>query len=521
MPAAREAPRVLAQAAPAPAPAPSPAPAPAPAPAATEPQWGAAAPPTRVAQAGVVRVPYVSESLRAQIKDEIRNEVFATAREENWADARKVPDWVNRISIDGDLRVRGQAERFGQDNLPAAEYRSQVESPAWSPDLTNTQTGRQRMTLRGRLGITAKITDDVGAGLRLSTGNTGSGPTSSSATLGNGFNKLQASFDRAWLRWEPRHDLRIDAGRMASPFFGTDLLWPDDLSLDGVALRYERTLGSGVGAFVAAGVFPLEELALSGDDKWLYGVQVGVDWAIGSHTQVRFGAALYEFKDIEGVRETEPPPSGALAGTTPYLATQYPASIRGRGNTLINLNDPTSTAAPVWGLASQFRPLNITAGVTFTQFAPMNIGFTLDYVKNSGFDLADITRRAGTSAVNDLADKTTGIQVRAQFGALRLAQRGDWNAFIAARHFERDAWVDAYTDTTWHLGGTNYKGYSLGANYAIDRNTWAGMRWTSTRNLDDGRRFLAIPGDPTSLSGNLSSAPLKIEVLQLEVNTRF
>ena len=102
-----------------------------------------------------------------------------------------------------------------------------------------------------------------------------------------------------------------------------------------------------------------------------------------------------------------------------------------------------------------------------------------------------------------------------------MAERGDWNAFVALRKFERDAWVDAFTDTTWHLGGTNYKGYSLGGAYTLDHNTNFGLRWTSTRNLDDGQRFLAVPGDPTSVSGNLSSAPLKIDVIQVEVSSKF
>ena len=86
---------------------------------------------------------------------------------------------------------------------------------------------------------------------------------------------------------------------------------------------------------------------------------------------------------------------------------------------------------------------------------------------------------------------------------------------------ERDAWVDALTDTTWNLGGTNYQGYSLGGNYTFDRHATIGVRWTSTRNLDDGRRFLANPSDPTSVTGNLSSAPLKIDVIQVEVNAKF
>ena len=255
--------------------------------------------------------------------------------------------------------------------------------------------------------------------------------------------------------------------------------------------------------------------------KWLYGVQLGTDWAVTDKTQLRFAAAIYDFHNVEGVRESDPPPGGARAGTVAYQTSQYSSSARQKGNTLINLNDPTSTAAPVWGLASKFRPVNLSAAVTFAHLDPYLIGLSLDYVKNSAFDLADIRKRAGTSAVDDLSARTRGYQLRAQFGSPKLAERGNWQTFVALRKFERDAWVDAYTDTTWHLGGTNYKGFSVGASYALARNTNFSVRWTSTRNLDDGQRFLAVPGDPTSVSGNLSSAPLKIDVIQLEVSSRF
>ena len=308
---------------------------------------------------------------------------------------------------------------------------------------------------------------------------------------------------------------------MATPFFGSDLLWPDDLALDGVALRGEYDIASGMFAFASVGAFPLEEFSISKGDKWLYGLQAGFDWSIGSHTQVRLGLGLYDFKKIEGVRENDPRPTGNAAATTPYQLSQYPTSIRQKGNTLINLNDPTSTAAPVWGLASKFKPINITAGLSFTQFDPVQLGMTVDYVRNGGFDLADIERRAGTSTVGDLAEKNTGLQVRLSAGSIKLGEKGTWNAFFATRRFERDAWPDAFTDTSWHLGGTNYSGYSLGGSYFFDNRTSLGLRWTSTKQLDDGKRFLAVPGDPSSVSGNMSSAPLKIDVLQIELNTRF
>jgi len=497
-----------------------------PAPAAAAPASASATAPAAAASAppagGVVRVPYVPETVRAQIKEEIKNDVLATAREEGWADSRKIPPWLRGISLEADLRVRAQGEIFDEGNVGAEVFRTQTQSPAWSPDLTNTQLSRQRLTLRARLGASLKASEDVSGGIRLVAANSGTSPSSTSTTLGNNFSRLGVSIDRAWLRWEPIQDLRIEGGRIANPYFGTDLLWPDDLSLDGLSLRVERTLGSGWSGFFTAGAFQLEEFAVSKKDKWLYGVQLGTDLALGNYTQVRLGVAMYDFQNVEGVRESQPAPTGARAGTLPYQLSQYPASARQRGNTLINLNDPTSTAAPVWGLASKFRPINLTLGVAFTHFDPYVASLSLDAVRNTGFDMSDITARSGgTPFADPLVEKTRGAQLKAQFGTAKLAEKGDWLAFAAYRSFERDAWVDAFTDTTWHLGGTNYKGYSLGVSYALDRNTVFATRWTSTRNLDDGVRFLAVPTDPTSISGNLSSAPQKIDVIQLEVNSRF
>lgn len=470
-----------------------------------------AAPAARPKPSTTVRVPYVPETVRAQIKEEIKNEVMATAKEEGWADSRQVPDWAKRFTLAGDVRVRAQGELFDSGNAPASLYRAQTGSPSWSPDLTNTQTSRQRLTLRARLGVTAKVSDDTSGGIRLTTGNVGNSPTSPSATLGDYGNRLSVGLDRAYLRWEPTWAWRLEAGRMAVPFFGGDLLWPTDLSLDGVAARWQTTLATGVGGYVNAGAFPLQELALSNKDKWLYGLQLGTDWALDSYTQLRLGLAYYVFANIEGQRETQPAPTGALAGTTAYQSSQYPASARQRGNTLINLNDPTNTGAPVWGLASKFRPINLSGGITFSQLDPYMLGVSFDYVRNTGFDLADIQRRAGVGAMT-LKEQTTGSQVRLQFGTARLAERGHWQGYVAFRRLQRDAWLDAFTDTTWNLGGTNYQGFTLGGTYAFDRASTVGLRYTSTRNLKDATE---------QGLGYLSSAPLKIDVIQVEVNTAF
>lgn len=504
-----------------------------------EPNWGA---PAVNAASKTIRVPYISETQRAQLRDEIRNEVLSVARDERWADPRQIPDWLRGVQIEGDVRLRWQSEHYDAPsylrdsttgalvgvpcdivggNLPAECYRQQSDlasSPAWSPDLLNTTNDRQRLTLRARLGINAKVSDDTAIGLRFSTGSTG-GPTSSSQTLGTGFNKASLVLDRAFVRWEPRFDMRLIGGRMPNPFFGSDLLWPDDLSFDGVAVQGERNLGSGLYAFATAGAFPLEEFNVDQRDKWLYAAQLGADWSFSDNGQMRVGVAVYDFARVEGIRETDPAPSGARAGTVPYFGSQYPTALRLKGNTLINLNDPTSTAAPTWGLASKFRPVNLTALVTLKHFEPIDIGIGLDWVRNSAFDIADIRRRAGSDAVNTLAARTTGVQAKLSVGNPKLANPGDWLLTAAYRQFERDSWIDGFTDTTWHLGGTGYKGWQLGGQYAFDRRTTLALRATSTRNLDDGVRYV----DPISgaARANLSSAPLKIDVLQIDLSSRF
>lgn len=466
-----------------------------------------------VAGGAPIRVPYVSETVRGQIREQVRNDVLATIRDENWASPQLLPPWVRGVRLFGDLRVRGQFETYPDDNFPAELFRDQSTSPAWSPDIVNTSIDRTRLTLRARLGVEAKISDDVNLGLRLSTGTT-SGPASASQTLGTGFNKASVVLDRASLRWEPWQDFRVLAGRIANPFFGTDLLWADDLGFDGVALQAERTLASGLYAFATAGAFPLEEFNADSRDKWLFGAQLGVDWSLGSSFRVRTALAFYDFHAVEGVRERLPPPSGPLAGTRGYLNSQYPVSLRQKGNTLINLNDPTSVAAPTWGLASSFQPINLTTAFTFQPGPSREAGLSIDWVMNSAFDINDIEARAGVPLADLLRERTTGLQLRGHFGAPQLNQRGDWQVYAAFRQFERDAWIDGFTDTTWNLGGTNYRGWSLGGSYAFDIRTSLGLRMTSTRSLDDGYR--SATGEATK-----SSAPLRIDVLQVDLNSRF
>lgn len=465
----------------------------------------AAGNPARVGADGkpVVRVPYVPESVKTEIREQVKQEVLAQAKQERWGDPGALPDWIDRIRFEGDLRLRLEQDLFDRNNAPATLYSLQTTGPAYAPDLTNTTQDRFRLGLRARFGFTAKIGDTVTGGFRLATGSLTS-PASTSQTLGanaNNFNRYTIGLDRAYLRWEPLRWLRLEGGRMPNPFFSTDLVWAEDLAFDGVATTVRTNLSDSFLAYAAAGVFPLSENGITKNGHWLTGVQAGGEWDVSQQTRLKFGVAQYAFRNMEG----SPQAAGSSSLPT-YNQNQYGTNVRQKGNSLFNIADPTLAAgsAPVWGLMARFRPLNLTASVDFAQFDPVHVVLTADYVKNLGFDRAEIRSRTGI----DLEPRTAGYQYRLAVGAPVISARRDWQLFGMLRQLERDAVIDGFTDTTWHLGGTNYRGYSLGGSYAVDRNAWMTLRWTSTKNLPD-------------CCSSLSGAPLAIDVLQLDFNARF
>jgi hypothetical protein len=87
----------------------------------------------------------------------------------------------------------------------------------------------------------------------------------------------------------------------------------------------------------------------------------------------------------------------------------------------------------------------------------------------------------------------------------------DWNTYIAYRYVDRDAVLDAFTDSVFHLGGTNAKGWVLGVNYGIAKNTWLNFRWYST-DIIDAVLSKGTTGKPL---------PFSIDTAVLDLNARF
>ncbi|WP_236194971.1 putative porin [Pseudomonas glycinae] len=486
-----------------------------------------------VAAPGDVRVQYVPAAVRDQIRDQVKAEVMATAKQENWAAPNTFPDWASRISFDGDIRLRDESRYYSGSNSNEivdfaklnnnGPYDVNPNSSTALPPLLNTREDRENLfRLRARLGMKAEISPQWTAGIRIGTGSDNN-PVSTTQNLGGGFSKKDIWLDQGYLTWKPSDELTLTGGRFANPFMSTDMLYSNDLNFDGVAAIFDHKLSRDWGVFGTVGAFPVDytnDTTTSNgfdkeesDNKWLYGAQIGAKWAINSNNRLKGALAYYRFDDIEGQRSS---PCEPWAGAPGCDSDGTRAAFMQKGNSVFLLRDitpnplnPTTTPQPQFvGLASEFNLLDLNVVWDADLPEDFKLRSQGNYIHNLGYDEGDMRKRSAGQIVNNL-DSNGNIESGAnawmvQFtlgNALELKKQGDWNLFAGYKYIQPDALPDGFNDSSFHLGGTNAKGYFLGGNYGLAKNVYATGRWLSSE---------AVYG-----------APFDIDVMQLEINTRF
>lgn len=479
---------------------------------------------------GDVRVIYVPEAEKQKMQAEIQQKVLETAKNENWAEPNAYPGWLKRISFDGDLRLRYELDAFDSGNSPffinyqainsGAPYDINPATNQTLPPLFNTTEDRNMMRARARVGLKAKVSDDLTVGLRFASGNTTS-PVSTNQTLGTDFNKLSFVIDRAYLNYKPSKSWSIWGGRMPNPWLSTELIWDDDLNFDGIALQYKYD-GDVLSPFATIGAFPVENTAFDfpstnavkagSRDKWLYGAQLGTGWRIAPRVEARGGFAYYYFDKMRGKRSS--PLCPAYTSTSPCDTDSSRAGFLQKGNTLFALrdlgadpNNPDGPQYQYFGLAPSFHLVDFTAKLDVALRGPWRLLIDGAYLANLGYHRSDMRELKPMLATNydPLTDILNGGNraFTGQFtiGYPKVREYGQWNLTGGYRYLESDAVLDAFTDSDFHLGGTNAKGFYIGGSFGFTQNGWLSLRWLSA----------------TEISG----APLAVDVLQFDVNARF
>ena len=499
------------------------------------------------ADADAVRVTYVPEIVKAQLRDEVKADLVAEMKNEGGIPGLKpaVPSWVSRFRFTGDVRVRYEGDFFprGNDNSGAFPNFTAINSGApfdvsgtqFSPQ-QNVDQDRNRFRLRARIGVEVDLTQNFTAGLRIATGETNS-PVSENQTFGlanNGqggnFSKYAIYLDRAFLKYEvgakPERDFSFTIGRFDNPFFATTILWADDLAFDGAVAQARYQVARGVTPFLTAGAFPVfntdfnfstnQPAKFKSEDRYLYGGQLGVDWRLNKDFNLKVAGAYYYFDNVEG-RLSDPftPLSASDQGNTDASRTPFAQ----KGNTFFPIrriranalnNFGTTNQFQYFGLATPFHEAAFTGKLDYNHFEPFQISLIGEYVKNVAFDRGLVESRAinnrgpNTSGINGLGAFEGGDNawiVNLRGGHAALEKLWDYQVGINYRYVESDAVVDAFNDSDFGLGGTNLKGYTLYGSLALGPRVWLGLRYFSA----------------TQIAG----PPFKSDIVQFDINGKF
>jgi hypothetical protein len=493
----------------------------------------------------VVRVPYVPEVVKNQIRDEVKSEVIAEARKENWGAPSSGPEWVSKFTLYGDIRVRAEEiiNHAGNDNTGAFPNFNAINTGApfdtsgnvFSPQY-NVDQNRNRERLRARLGFAVDVSSGFTAGIRIATGNDNNPVTenqtfgASGNAQGGDFAKYSLWLDRAYIKYQAPSDsgfpFWMTFGRFDNPFFSTSLIWANDIGFDGfVASIPLKAILNGKPSedfkpFLVAGAFPVFNTDLNyatyspvktkSYDKWLYAGQMGFDAKMGGDFQLKAAVALYEYKNIQGQLSSPfTPLTTSDAGDTDASRPSFAQN----GNTYMVLRDivagplnanGTTDQFQYYGLATPFKEFAVTEGLYYNHFEPFQISLVSEWVKNLAFDRAAVAAVAvNNGGTTNFIGGDTGWITTLKFGTAVIQNFGDWNASIGYRRVESDAVVDGFTDADFggDLTGTNLKGFTLAASFGLSRNVWVDARWMSA----------------SAIAGPV----FKNDLLQLDLNTKF
>jgi hypothetical protein len=487
-----------------------------------------------------IRVTHIPQPVKDQIKEEIKLELATNRTSKEIGAALRLPKWVENAKPFLDIRVRyagtyfptgnaeGQFPNFNAINSSATPF--DTAGANYSPQL-NVNEDRNQYLLRMRFGADIAMGENFSSGFRIATGSNNS-PTSTNQSLGlvnsgvqgGNFSKYAIWVDRAFIRYDGSYEDVIKGsawvGRFDNPYFSTPLIWDDDLGFDGIAANLKVNVTENFQIFGTGGAFAVYNTALNfssaatGEtfasyDKYLFGVQTGIDWKIADDWKFKVAAAYYSFYNIEGQLST---PYIQYSSSDPGSTDQTRPSFAQKGNSYFPIRqveyDPSNTGTQnnyqYYGLATEFNELALTARLEYNGFEPVQVSVVSEFVSNMSFNKTDISN-IGTNSPDTVISDNRVVNNRAEvsltdplgafdgsgigwFGEVRvgtpkLAKLWDWQVNVGYRWIGSDAVVDGFNDSDFGWGGTNMKGFTVGGFLSLSENVYLGARWMGAESI--------------------------------------
>lgn len=525
--------------------------------------------------AGTMRVPYVPETVRKQIAEQVRGEVMAQAKSEGWAAPdNAAPDWTRRITISGDIRVRSQSALYSDLNSNVILNYATINGTRGGFDFNqdigpntpflNTRQDRTDLRLRARLAVDAAVSDEVRAGIRIGTGDDNS-PVSLNSKLGGGLGKKDLWLDRAYLHLSPTPWTSLTAGRFANPFAAaqgeaparfsnTGLLYDDDLNFDGVSVRFDSgaMLSDDFGVALTGGAFPLDfgsenfpdtDQAKRGyPDKWLLAGQIEARYRPAPDLEIRGGVGYHHFTSVQGqlsdicqfadfntpLGSSDPlecSTDGTRAffprkGNTLFLIRQLADSNGNVVNPLPGTNDLVS-APNFLGLVQKFHILDVNASVAFPISGDIKGRISGEYIKNLAFKSGNTCRYGPLyPAINNNLQTAQGNDnpCTADDPASVLSGDYGWTLGLTVGHAQPARWGQWSVSASYRYLQTDATLDSLtDSDFYLGGTNTKGYTIEGTIGLFDRTHLTTRWMSANEIAGE----PLAIDVFQIELVTQF
>lgn len=323
--------------------------------------------------------------------------------------------WAERTTISGDVRLRN-------------EFRDRT---------ANIDANRQR--IRARVGLASQVTEQLEAGLRLSTGALTS-VNAPNQSLDDTFSKKLFLLDLAYLKYRQpigEGEATVIGGIMENPFWtpqGSQLVWDEDLSFAGAAARTSYPVGP-ARVFVNGGAFPVDTDGFGSDNPSLWSVQGGASVELLPDVRLTAALAYHDYKNTFQ-------------------------------HTLTNDDQATNDAR-----AEDFNELNPNLELA-TTLGDLPAAVWWDQVRN-------------TAASED----ENGFQVGLKVGKAKTpwSLKEGWEAGYAFERLDANAVFDLFTYSDFGGGGTNHLGNIWWVTIATLKNSTAGVKVFQTREVSGAK----------------------------------
>jgi hypothetical protein len=340
------------------------------------------------------------------------DQIDSTAGKKGQAEVPSILDWATRANWYGDFRYR--YENINDDRKTDEEDRNRI---------------------RVRLGLNAKANDEWNLGFRIATG--ASDPVSTNQTLGKSFSGKSLRLDMAFFDYHPlwMNGLNVEGGKIANPFYNVgkrELIWDNDLTPEGGAVNYLRTLDDQTQINLTGGGFWIDEVA-TGPNPSLWGLQSYIKHSFNKPTYILGGVSWYDYSNLQGYTDLK---STWESGSHDFF-----------GN--------TSTGGVFAHDYDLFEPFAEVG----TEMLGMPIAVFGDWVTNTVAP----------------SEKDTGYLVG--FAVNKLKDPGSWQFVYDYRELKADAVVGQFSDSDFLGGGTGGRGHKLSFTYQVAKNVQAGLNY--------------------------------------------